>query len=198
MLQHRRIPFQTRECPPEVVVTNRIRQSVPIWNDLNMERKGLRTLGIFSGSIARTFAVAPPIEEWGRQLRCRQLPVICPRERLVLVYLRQWLAFAQHLLQTVQMTVDALSIRCPRSILYVPRHSAAEQVRTMFILQKSEVSACKGDCDGRRRAVALWSFIASTHALLSTLALRSTSVRPSWNLRVCVLSYVTPGRPASL
>src|SRR5579859_3680193 len=93
------------------------------------------------------------------------------------------------------MPVHPLPIRGPSCILQVPRHGAAEERGTAFILDANY--ACHLASIWNRKLSLTDSSalsMASAHSLLSELALRITSVRPCWYLRVWQLSYVTPGR----
>jgi hypothetical protein len=93
-----------------------------------------------------------------------------------------------HLLQAEEVAVHALAVRSPGRVLSMPGDRLAEQLRAVLVLRATEHKA-HGCADvGKIRTIWSGSSIASAHALLSLLAVRMTSVRPSAYLRVAALS----------
>ncbi len=123
------------------------------------------------------------------------------RERRIFVNLRKRFALLEHLLEPKHMSVYALAVCSPSRVLSMACNSTAEERRALCVLLSSKDTRQYGTCSTKKellRTVALGSTMASTHALLCSLAARMTSVRPRWNFRVCALSYVTAGRPLNL
>ena len=154
-----------------------------------------------------TFTVTPSVEIRTAQLTRAEFPMTGCCVRFILVDLRKFFSRSKHLLEAKQMPVDPLSISCPCGILHVARSGSTKQFCSVFVLNRMDVISQHHAHlipEIRRlrvvalktiRTVSAGSSIASAQAFDSLLALRMTSVRPSWNLRVCALSYVTPGRP---
>lgn len=86
------------------------------------------------------------------------------------------------------MTVDTLAIGRPRSILQMARNGLPEKCCAVLVLVDWRQHTTRHTAKEQLLTDWLASSIASAHALLSLLALRITSVRPSWYLRVCALS----------
>lgn len=69
MSQSSSVTSHRRDRPSHIVVVDRVRQSIPIWNNCT-------TVSLAqTPSRIRTFPVSPPVEKLGRQLRRRQLPM---------------------------------------------------------------------------------------------------------------------------
>lgn len=77
----------------------------------------------------RTFSITPAIQIRAAELARAQFPVRRLGESFILVNLGQRLALLQQLLQAKQVSIDALPIGSPGSVLEVTSSSSAEEGR---------------------------------------------------------------------